>query len=515
MDKQPDHPSDPGKAASGESLFLGDDVDNFHSGLRLLAAWAMRERGAVRVGDLLDSMQALASRSAELDRLWQSLRGFELRSLVDLAEADADLNRSIDDLQTVVGPRQIEILRQRELEGWTLAEVGRNLGLTRERVRQLQQKIELLLSRAMQRDEFRWLRIRAHDLRSKLGFGAPVGHAATFNAMETALTGVRSDIRWLARMLLLECAGPYLSREGWLTLDWSGLVDRQDVLQCADAHGPIPVQAVRQALVQRGLRPEFHDAWLLAHGRMRRFETHLVDWSGNVVDKCAALLSLWQRPATAEELVARVGEGHNSRGVRNRLVDDPRFIRANKTELALKTWGLDEYAGITEEIRKCILESGGEAIVDDIATSIASRFGVRQSSVELYVRASVFELHGRRVRISGHESCPQGTGASEPGVHEARCARVHLVVDSEAIRGSGRPCSVELCRQLGIAPGHHRRFRFEEGSVHVGWPETSPYPNLGSVRKLIHHVGASPGDRVLLEFDSTTGKVEARIQQAD
>ena len=129
---------------------------------------------------------------------------------MDLTEADADLNRSIDDLQTVVGPRQIEILRQRKLEGWTLAEVGRNLDLTRERVWQLQQKSELLLSRAMQRDELRWLRIRAHDLRSKLGLGASVGHAATFNAMETALTGVSSDIS-------SEAAAPY--RQLWQAVE--------------------------------------------------------------------------------------------------------------------------------------------------------------------------------------------------------------------------------------------------------------------------------------------------------
>ncbi len=519
MAEQPDHLSDSGKVASGGSLFLGDDVDNFHSGLRLLAAWAMRERGAVRVGDLLDSIKVPVSRSAELDCLWQHLRGFELRSLVDLAEVDADLNRSIDDLQTIVGPRQIEILRQRKLEGWTLAEVGRNLDLTRERVRQLQQKIEPLLSRAIQRDEFRWLRIRAHDLRFKLGFGAPVGHVATFTAMETALNGVRSDIRWLARILLLECAGPYLSKEGWLTLDWSGLVDRKDVLQYADAHGPVPVQAARQALVQRGLRPEFHNAWLLTHGRMRHFGSHLVDWSGNVVDKCAALLSLLQRPATVDELVGLVGEGHNTKGVRNRMVEDPRFIRVNKTELALKTWGLDEYSGITEEIRKCILAAGGEAVVDDIATSIASRFGVRQSSVELYVQASVFELHGRRVRIKdgpgSDNPYSEGEGASTSGLFDVRRGQVNLVVDAEAVRGSGRPCSVELCHALGIEPGQRRRFRFAAGSVYVGWPATSPYPNLGSVRELIYHIGATLGDRVLLEFDSTTGKVDARIQQAD
>ena len=516
MDGQPGRLSNPGRTANSGRPFLGNDVDSFHSGLRLLGAWAIRERGAVLVGDLLDSMKTSDNRPAEIDHLWQILRRFELRGLVDLAEDVADLNRSIDDLQTVVGPRQIEIFRQRALEGRTLAQVGQSFGLTRERVRQLQKQIEPLLFCAMHRDEFWWLRIRAHDLRSKLGFGAPEGHAATFDAVETALTGVRSDIRWLVRILLLECAGPYLSQEGWLTLDWSRLVDRTDLLRCADAHGLVPAQAARQMLIQRGLRPEFHNAWLLTHGRMRLFGTHLADWSGNVVDKCAAMLSLLQRPATVEELVGLVGEGHNTKGVRNRMVEDPRFIRINKTELALKTWGLDEYSGITEEIRKCILAAGGEDAVDDIVTSIASRFGVKRTSVELYVHAPMFEFQGGRVRIRGgsatEKPCPLGRDAPLPGVFEASRGQVHLVVDSETIRGSGRPCSVELCRQLRIKPGQSRRFKFAEGSVHVGWPETSPYPNLGSVRKLLHHIGASLGDQVLLEFDSTTGKVAARIQ---
>ena len=516
MDGQSDRPSNPDRTANSGSPFLGNDVDSFHSGLRLLGAWAIRERGAVQVGDLLDSMKTSDSRPDEIDHLWQILRRFELRSLVDLAEDVADLNRSIDDLHAVVGPRQIEIFRQRALEGRTLAQVGQSFGLTRQRVQQLVKQIEPLLFCAMHRDEFWWLRIRAHDLRSKLGFGAPEGHAATFDAVETALTGVRSDIRWLVRILLLECAGPYLSQGGWLTLDWSRLVDRTDLLRCGDAHGLVPVQAARQMLIQRGLRPEFHNAWLLTHGRMRLFGTHLADWSGNVVDKCAAMLSLLQRPATVEELVGLVGEGHNTKGVRNRMVEDPRFIRINKTELALKTWGLDEYSGITAEIRKCILAAGGEAAVDDIVTSIASRFGVKQTSVELYVHAPKFEFQSGRVRIRGgpatEEPRPLGRDTPLPGVFESSRGQVHLVVDSEAIRGSGRPCSVELCRQLGIEPGQSRRFKFAEGSVHVGWPETSPYPNLGSVRKLLHHIGASLGDQVLLGFDSTTGKVEARIQ---
>ena len=492
-------------------------MDNFHSGLRLLGAWAIRERGVVRVGDLLDSMKTSDSRPAEIDHLWQILCGFELRSLVDLAEVDADLNRSIDDLLTVVGLRQVEILRQRKLEGWTLAQVGQGLGLTRERVRQLEAETNSLCLRALQREEFRWLRIRAQDLRSKLGLGAPEGHAATFNAMEAALDGVRSAHRWLVRILLLECAGPYLEKEGWLALDWSALIDRVDVLRCGDAHGLIPVSAARQALVQRGLRPEFHDAWLLAYGRMRRYGAHLADWSGTIVDKCAVQLSLLQRPATAEELVGLVGEGHNTRGARNRMVDDPRFVRVNRSELGLAAWGLDEYPGITEGIRQFLLAAGGEAAVDDIATSIADRFGVKQTSVELYARAPMFEFQDGRVRIRGgpaaEELRPPGRDAPLPGVFGASRGQVHLVVDSEAVRGSGRPCSVELCRQLGIEPGQSRRFRFAEGSVHIGWPLTSPYPNLGSVRTLIRHIGASLEDRVLLEFDSMSGTVEAKIQE--
>ena len=49
----------------------------------------------------------------------------------------------------------------------------------------------------------------------------------------------------------------------------------------------------------------------------------------------------------------------------------------------------------------------------------------------------------------------------------------------------------------------------------MGWPETSPYPNLGSVRQLLRHVGTPLGELVLLEFDSIAGKLEARIQQKD
>ncbi|MYA04418.1 MAG: hypothetical protein F4Y37_07365 [Caldilineaceae bacterium SB0664_bin_22] len=519
MDGQVNRFPGQGRMTGTEAPVVRSEVDFFLSDLQLLIAWAIRERGAGQIGDLLDSMSGTDSRPAELDHLWRTLRTFELRSLVDLSEVDADLNRSFDDLLAVVEPRRITLFKQRKHEGRPLEQVGRNLGVTRERVRQLEKETERFFEHAVQvRTNFRWFRIRAQDLRAKLGLGAPVGHAATLDAMESALRGLHSGHRWLARILLLECAGPYQTKGDWFALNWSELTDRSDVLACMDANSLTPVSAARQVLVQRGLRPEFFDAWLLSHGRMRRIGTHLVD-SGNVVDKCAAMLVVLQRPATAVELVEMVGEGHNSTGVRYRLMEDPRFVRVNKTELALKTWGMDEYEGITQEIWKYILAAGGEATVADIATSIVNRFGVKRTSVALYVQAPMFELQGRRVRIKGgpgpDKPHPEGEGVPAPGLFDVRRGQVNLFVDAEAVRGSGRPCNVELCHALGIEPGQHRRFRFAAGSVHVGWPATSPYPNLGSVRELIRHIGASLGDRVLLEFDSSTGKVEASIQPTD
>ena len=479
--------------------------------LRIIAAWGVQERDAQLLGDILHLDVGEGTLPPSLAALWGEVGKVELRKIADERLLAATLSSLAERLLSYLGERQAAVYRRRIVDGSTLAEVGEEFGVSRERIRQLQGKMERRIERLLQSGDYQLLHWRATDLGTALGATAPLAHDATREALAKSLRGASQSATALMRPLLLRLAGPYRESAGWLTRDQAAM-DTSDLEAMADEFGVIKLEEARELLGLRGMRSEYMDTWFDHSGKFRRDEDHLMLWTGSVVDKCVRLLALRGEPATTETLVALVGEGHNVRGVRARFFEDQRLVRVNREDWALRAWGLEEYTGITDEIAQRIRAAGGSIKVGVMADEIVTQFKVKRTSVLLYTAAPMFVAEGDRVRLRGdNEPFEVETALSMcPGAFRSSPTTLSLLVpvDSEVLRGSGRSMHGPVAAALGVMPGHPRTFHHDQGELRVTWPMTAALgPTLGSVRTLAELVGAAEGDRVRLDFELEGARV--------
>ncbi|MGQ0680562.1 MAG: hypothetical protein ACT4OM_13085 [Actinomycetota bacterium] len=485
--------------------------------VQLLSAWATQERGLSQLGELIALSSSIAGPPEVVDAL-KSLAEIELASLVTTEFQIGDLNeltaRLLDDLEAA---RRL-VYRRRHLDGDrpTLETVGLEMGITRERVRQLQVLAEKDISETLARDDYRTFRWRAWGLRNTLGAEAPINHPECEAAIEVALRGSNEDTKQILRPLFLRMAGPYREKEGWLINQSLPQVEAKELATIADNRGLITLTEAEAWLLEREVRPPFQKDWILRSKRFRCSDEKLLVWAGGAIDKCVTLLASEGHPMDAETLVGLIGEGHNARGIRARLFEDPRLMRVNRTLWALREWDMEEYSGITEEIAQRIHEWGGRAKLSELVNELVPLFGVRETSVRVYAQAPMFVIEDGWVRLRTLDE------PYAPRTELSRCrgvfrtsggVNVLFLIDGDVTRGSGRPFPDAAAVLLGVTPGNRREFEHDSGAIVISWPVTAGLgPTVGSTRKLAEAAGAVEGDYVRLAFISELGTVEvARV----
>ncbi|HWA67415.1 MAG TPA: sigma factor-like helix-turn-helix DNA-binding protein [Mycobacteriales bacterium] len=486
---------------------LDPAVARITDGLRTLAAWALRERQ-------LDEFKGLVQPAAGLQlpepvaALWHAVAGQRLEDVADpdLVNADvAELSAAL--LDRFAGAQRV-ILEQRLLSSTpaTLDQVGQQVGLTRERVRQLQTKLIEHLTRSLTERQFLPLTWRSADLADTLRSFAPADAPETVQAIDRACRSQTDEGASELKALLLYLAGPFNLRDGWHIRRGSEFPDGRALESAADASRTLSFETIDEWLDANGINTLFRSVWLQHTGRFRVMGDRVAVWSGSVVDKCVTLLAMRGSPCTVESLLDDVGEGHSPRGVRNRFFEDPRLMRVNKNDWALRAWDLEEYTGIAEEIAQRIVEWGGSARISDLVDELVRLFGVSAASVRVYVEAPMFVVEGGVVRLRREDEAFQlASGLSRArGCFRLDASRISylVTVDKDVVRGSGRQCPEQFAAALGVRPGQPQSFSAADGTVAVTWPATSGLgPSLGSVRGLADDVGAAEGDFLRLEFD--------------
>lgn len=129
-------------------------------------------------------------------------------------------------------------------------------------------------------------------------------------------------------------------------------------------------------------------------------EDGLVRLHGSFPDKALSLLRYFNRPMTAEELLAYTGS-QNARGSRHRLSEDPRFwkINAQGEFVPAGTPGYDEFGGIAEMIIKEIKARGGRAPHGHLVEKISRLRGVRKSTVISRLKTPMFVTEDGFARV--------------------------------------------------------------------------------------------------------------------
>jgi hypothetical protein len=493
-----------------------EEVASEHD-LRIIAAWAVGEHDAETASVVLELKNV--PRPQEVESAWQHILRFPLRDFAGELAQDysppqvfAQFLATLDDLER-------EILRDRILSinsPVTLNEIARRYGISRERVRQIEtrakDRLGILVNSPLGR--------LATTLTQRLGTAVP---AFSQDVTEFADIVHQYSDPVLIRLLLLYFAGPYRSADGWiLSLPNREALDetRQSLLNAADQFGLVSDSAVSDVLDRAGIRSEWHDDWISQLACLKRIGDRYLRWDGTTLDRLERLLRLRGKPATAEELVADLGETLNTRGIKYRLMDDPRFVRINKqSQFALPEWGFDEYTGITDEIAQEIGRCGGIADAEHLVRTISSTYGVAETSVRSYLAAPMFirSTSGAiRLRNDNDERFPIDIDLrSAPDC----CLTpdgwsLRVPVDSDVLRGSGKSISAAFAAHIGVLPGDKINVSGPESMITVSWPRSSiTGPSVGSLRAEALALDAVTGDLLFLIFVKNETRFDTRLMR--
>ena len=134
--------------------------------LQLVSAWAASERGATRIGDVWQLSPDVGQMPDDVAAEWEWFSELDPTELPDLKQLTPDMDRLASDLVGVLDSRQRLVLERRMLHEnpRSLREIGEELGVTRERVRQIQAKLEKRLAELILLPRFRALRWRVSRL---------------------------------------------------------------------------------------------------------------------------------------------------------------------------------------------------------------------------------------------------------------------------------------------------------------------------------------------------------------
>ena len=138
----------------------------------------------------------------------------------------------------------------------TLEQVGQSLGLTSERVRQIQVKAENKIGSSARSRRFLPLLWRASDLSSVLALAAPADSEVTSAAFNSALRDCKNEADRVTN-LLLRLAGPYRRQNGWYLKVGESVPSPKDLQMLADENGILQLEQAHAWLRQHGINPAF------------------------------------------------------------------------------------------------------------------------------------------------------------------------------------------------------------------------------------------------------------------
>ena len=396
----------------------------------------------------------------------------------------------------------------------TLEAVGSQVGVTRERIRQVQARIERKIHAALGRG----LRIISATLKEPLGH--VVSQSELEGRIEQLLPADESLATRIFRKALLNDMGftldngVYLDAQAMEQLEYI----RASIRRLADDVGLVDEQRLVASLPSE----EWVQWWPWVRERCGLHDLFgslgLRD-SGKARAK-AALISIG-RPATREEIARVCGFGENKTGSHLSVI--PSVVKADKDRWGLKDWVDDEYEGIVGEIIQRIEEDGGATTTERLLTELPDKFGVNPISVRAYMQTPKFVIRDGWISLANTSSIQlRDLDDVIDGRDHGGAPYWTFVVEDRFFDGysvTGVPA--EFAKALGCAPDAGKRIRIDNlpdrVELSIRWPLASTTgASLGYLAEPLKHLGLEPGQRArvtirgpcLVELSADDGSAE-------
>lgn len=383
-----------------------------------------------------------------------------------LAEIDAIVSKD---------PRGPVIFAGRLQGSRTLDDIGTELGLTRERIRQLEKSLRQRLA-----NESPSVSLLASAVAYRF---LPLAPAARVAELLT-----ESGLRTLSAVTDI-----WELDEGWVCVPGFSDQVAEALSTFSDDWGVCSLSAIAKPL---GVEADMLADYLRRDRRLRVEDTRIFTRNDSYQDRAGAALATAGEPMTADEIIAEIGSG-NARSMSNQLSADPRFMRVRPETWALSEWGMEEYTTIFDWIARRV-DAAGEISLSDLIRD-AHTIGAAESSIRTYCSTGEFVIENGVVRRAEAPVVNDASPREVPNFYRrGNTWSLLLVVNSDHLRGSGFGVHRGVCALVDVPflGGVELPSRLGPQAVRYNRAGST----LGTIRRFLLDLGVGEGDRVWLEF---------------
>ena len=399
--------------------------------------------------------------------------------------------------------RQHIIVRNRLIQTppATLEEVGFQIGVTRERIRQIQAKLEQKIDAALGKE----LGVIASTLQDQ--FDPMVPHDDLERRIEEVVPDESPIVTGLFRKALMSSIG-YTLNDGVYVDERAVRVLRSVRTRARTLADDVGLVHENQ-LIENLPGEEWRRFWPWLR---ERSDLHTLNGMLALRDSAkarvkAALLSIGH-PATREEIGSVCG--YEKTRVGAYLSNVPSVVRADKERWGLREWIDDEYDGIVGEIIQRIEEDGGATTTERLLTELPSKFNVSPMSVRAYMQTQRFEIRDGSISLASASSVQ--LRYLEDVIHgrdDNGAPYWTFVVESRYLEGySVVGIPPEFAKELGCSPDSGLGARIENlpncRELSLRWRLASTTgASLGYLSEPLRQLGLHPGDHARVTIKGT------------
>ncbi len=476
-----------------------------------LSAWAISETDAVTLEDAI----AILMEKSPHSEIWNHIGSTVLDDLAGpVLHPYGVLDRWLATLDDRI--RRVYFSRTSSFEPQpTLESVGAEMGVTRERVRQIEYKFHQLLAKFLKTAAAKVIVWRAETIRESIGVASPVSLVEPFLAAPPQCNEHRK--------IILDLAGPYQLSGDWYVLKSAVLADPAPaIVQKSINDGNLDWPAATAKLTEWGLDEKFHANWLAQDRRFEFIDGQLEYVGISIADRLHAELKVIGRPSTIDELMSRTDGDRKTSTARNAINADPRFIRVDRQRWALATWEMAEYKNVVDLVQDILERESGPVLLSEIEDELLAKFNVPNNTTFLTCRTPKFIQHGKYVSIRTANDSPYSLKVEsidrEVGVFMLGKHRVSYLaeVSKETLRGSGLRFPISAGAILEVRLNSEAAYTDQFGNQSVlRFADTSTMgPTLGSIRKTAKDLSAEIGDCLCLILDKSDMSMTAILTKA-
>ncbi|MFW9253341.1 sigma factor-like helix-turn-helix DNA-binding protein [Corynebacterium amycolatum] len=407
------------------------------------------------------------------------------------------------------------ILNRRLPDGATLAELGQQFGVSRERVRQLENALLAALADAGPNCEI--LRTGLFHRYAPLALISQLRN--DMPGLFTVPDGMSAPL--LNLINLTGTAGAAVPQAQWsIDGEWfiaTGFEDKftTAVEQLTDDFGIAPLSELAATL---GLPEEIVREWIAQRTMYKIFEGHLFTKVTSVSDRAVALLAHRGKPMHIDDIAAVITD-RNSRGIDGRLALDPRTKRCAPGTWALAQWELEEWTTIADYISRRIddaVTQGQDGVLLDDVIAGATAFGVSENSVRTFAAGGEFVVEDGYVRKRSDEEMEPIDATPEESrnlyLRDGQWCLL-LTINRDHMRGSGSAIPAGIAGMYGLGYGEEKLLpsRLGDQRIAVGRTNTS----MSTISRFVNDMQLAEGERVWVHFGDTFDITRAPAENPD